>query len=62
MRLHLLPAVPREALLEVDVRDIDGLRRDGVVAAIREQAARIAERRKVCCGPSASLAVRASLL
>lgn len=40
-------AVPREALLEIDVRDIDGPRRDAVVASIREEAARIAERRKV---------------
>lgn len=44
---HSTAAVPREALLEVDVRDIDGTRRDAVVAAIREEAARIAQRRKV---------------
>ena len=41
------PAVPREALLEIDIRDTDGPRRDSVVAAIREEAGRIAERRKV---------------
>ncbi|KAL4419542.1 hypothetical protein ABPG77_006873 [Micractinium sp. CCAP 211/92] len=40
-------SVPREALLEIDVRDIDGPRRDAVVAAIRERAARIAAQRKV---------------
>lgn len=48
-------AVPREARLEIDVRDIDGTRRDGVVAAIRAKAAEIADKRKVgsclrsCC-------------
>ncbi|KAI3424303.1 hypothetical protein D9Q98_009857 [Chlorella vulgaris] len=40
-------SVPREAVLEIDVRDIDGGRRDGVVAAITAEAASIAERRKV---------------
>jgi hypothetical protein len=40
-------AVPREARLEIDVRDIDGPRRDSVVAAIRAEAAAIAQRRKV---------------
>ena len=44
-RLHF--AVPREAQLEIDVRDIDGPRRDGVLAAIQAEAAAIAARRKV---------------
>lgn len=48
---HITPpclhfAVPREALLETDVRDIDGPRRDGVLAAIQAEAAAIAARRK----------------
>ena len=40
-------AVPREASLEIDIRDIDGPRRDGVVAAVKAAAEEIAERRKV---------------
>lgn len=40
-------SVPREALLEIDIRDIDGPRRDGVVAAVKEAAEKIADRRKV---------------
>ncbi|KAI7836995.1 hypothetical protein COHA_009177 [Chlorella ohadii] len=40
-------SVPRETALEIDVRDIDGPRRDGVLAAIKAKAAAIAERRKV---------------
>lgn len=66
-------SVPREALLEIDIRDIDGPRRDSVVAALREEAARIAERRKVrhsvdvinqdppaTCGDNVVAAVQAS--
>eukprot|EP00887_Chlorella_sp_A99_P008244 scaffold12.g8244.t1 len=40
-------SVPREALLEIDVRDTDGARRDDVVALIKAEAARIAARRRV---------------
>eukprot|EP00884_Botryococcus_braunii_P015517 jgi/Botrbrau1/2649/Bobra.0203s0003.1 len=40
-------SVPREAVLEIDVRDIQGPRRDDVVAAILEAAQEIAERRGV---------------
>lgn len=40
-------SVPRRAVLEIDVRDIDGPRRDGVVASIRQEAETIALRRKV---------------
>lgn len=40
-------SVPREARLGIDVRDIDGARRDGVVASILESAAAIAEKRRV---------------
>ena len=50
-RLELSPnavnSVPRGALLEIDVRDIDGARRDATVAAIVKEAAAIAKRRKV---------------
>ncbi|KXZ51996.1 hypothetical protein GPECTOR_10g1018 [Gonium pectorale] len=40
-------SVPREARLAIDIRDIDGPRRDSVVAAVLESAREIAERRKV---------------
>eukprot|EP00963_Diacronema_lutheri_P000270 scaffold17_cov354-Pavlova_lutheri.AAC.42 len=40
-------SVPREALLEIDVRDIDGPRRDKVVAKILSAAESIAATRKV---------------
>lgn len=40
-------AVPREAALEIDVRDIDGPRRDGVLSAVKAEAAAVAARRKV---------------
>jgi ureidoglycolate amidohydrolase len=40
-------SVPRESRLELDVRDIDVARRDGVVAALRAEAAAIAARRGV---------------
>jgi len=40
-------SVPRRTRLEVDVRDIDLVRRDGVLAAIRDAAAAIASRRGV---------------
>ncbi|KAL6767627.1 hypothetical protein ACKKBF_B35990 [Auxenochlorella protothecoides x Auxenochlorella symbiontica] len=40
-------SVPREAALEVDVRDVDADRRDGVVAEVLAEAARIAEARRV---------------
>ncbi len=40
-------SVPRDATLEIDVRDIDGPRRDKVVAAITAAAAAIAKRRNV---------------
>lgn len=43
-------SVPRDAILDIDVRDIDLERRDGVLQAILDQAKVIAERRKVCCG------------
>lgn len=46
-KVHPSAAVPREAALEIDVRDIDGLRRDGVLAAVKGEAAAIATRRKV---------------
>lgn len=56
-------AVPREALLEVDVRDIDGARRDSVVAAIKAEAAHIAARRRVraACYSRASQALRLAM-
>ena len=54
LRLSMLRAsllshspVPREAVLEIDVRDIDGPRRDGVLASIKAEAQAIAARRKV---------------
>ena len=31
---NVLNSVPREARLEIDIRDIDGPRRDGTVAAV----------------------------
>lgn len=40
-------SVPRGALLEIDVRDIDGERRDTTVAAIVAEVAAIAGRRNV---------------
>jgi ureidoglycolate amidohydrolase len=40
-------SVPREARLELDVRDVDAARRDGIVAALRAEAAAIAARRGV---------------
>lgn len=40
-------SVPREAVLEIDIRDIDGDRRDRVVAAVKAEAQRIAENRAV---------------
>ena len=40
-------SIPREAKLEIDVRDIDGARRDTVVAAAVAAAAEIASRRGV---------------
>lgn len=40
-------SVPRDASLEIDVRDIDGPRRDGVVAAVKQAAEAIADKRKV---------------
>ena len=47
--LQVLPgavnSIPREVRLEIDVRDIDGARRDGVLAAIRAAAKAAAERR-----------------
>jgi N-carbamoyl-L-amino-acid hydrolase len=38
-------SIPSRALLEIDVRDIDGERRDAVVAAIQAEASEIAARR-----------------
>lgn len=38
-------SIPREVRLEIDVRDIDGTRRDGVLAAIRKAAQAAAARR-----------------
>ena len=50
-RMELSPnavnSVPRGAVLEIDVRDIDGERRDATVASIVKEAAAIAKRRKV---------------
>lgn len=40
-------SVPRDAHLAIDIRDTDGPRRDGVVAAVLRSAAEIAEKRKV---------------
>lgn len=40
-------SVPRGAVIEVDIRDIDGTRRDKTVAAIVAEMAVIAARRKV---------------
>lgn len=40
-------SVPRDATLEIDVRDVDLERRDGVVATIKATAAEIASRRRV---------------
>ncbi|EFJ52855.1 hypothetical protein VOLCADRAFT_55680, partial [Volvox carteri f. nagariensis] len=40
-------SVPRDARLAIDIRDIDGPRRDGVVSAVLESAEEIAKRRKV---------------
>lgn len=40
-------SVPRDASLEIDVRDIEGARRDGVVNEILAAAAEIAKRRDV---------------
>lgn len=40
-------SVPREAYLGIDIRDIDGTRRDRVVSAVIASANKIAERRKV---------------
>ncbi|WP_438481523.1 M20 family metallo-hydrolase [Oleiharenicola lentus] len=46
--VHVLPgavnSIPREVKLEIDVRDIDGARRDGVLVAIRAAAKTAAER------------------
>ena len=44
---NAINSVPREASMEIDVRDIDLARRDAVVGAIRKEAASIAERRRV---------------
>ena len=38
-------SIPREVRLEIDIRDIDGTRRDGVLAAIRTAAQAAAARR-----------------
>ena len=50
-RMELSPnavnSVPRGAVLEIDVRDIDGERRDATVASIVKEAAAIAKRRRV---------------
>ncbi|KAK9819221.1 hypothetical protein WJX74_007312 [Apatococcus lobatus] len=67
-------SVPREASLEVDIRDIDGARRDQVVAAVRKAAGAIAGKRKVrhevevvnqddpaTCGSEVTSAVAASV-
>ncbi|KAK2078866.1 hypothetical protein QBZ16_002556 [Prototheca wickerhamii] len=40
-------SVPREAALEIDIRDIDADRRDRLVADVLEAAKKVAERRKV---------------
>ncbi|GIL88575.1 hypothetical protein Vretimale_15306 [Volvox reticuliferus] len=40
-------SVPRDARLAIDIRDIDGPRRDGVVAAVLNSAEQIADQRKV---------------
>jgi ureidoglycolate amidohydrolase len=38
-------SIPREVRLEIDIRDIDGMRRDGVLAAVRTAAQAAAARR-----------------
>lgn len=40
-------SVPRGAVVEIDIRDIDGTRRDKTVAAIVAEVAAIAQRRRV---------------
>ena len=40
-------SVPRGAVLEIDIRDIDRDRRDGVVRSVQDRAAEIAKRRGV---------------
>ena len=40
-------SVPRNAVLEIDIRDIDGTRRDSTVAAIVKEVGDIAKRRRV---------------
>jgi ureidoglycolate amidohydrolase len=40
-------SIPRDVLMEIDVRDMDGLRRDRVLDRIRESAARFGEERGV---------------
>ena len=40
-------SVPRSAVLEIDIRDIDGARRDATVAAIVKEVGAIAKRRRV---------------
>ena len=40
-------SVPREAVLDIDIRDIDKARRDSIVQSVKEAAAGIAKRRRV---------------
>lgn len=47
VRPNAVNSVPREAILEIDVRDIDEARRDAVVASIENRARAIAASRKV---------------
>ncbi|CAM6106835.1 unnamed protein product [Calypogeia fissa] len=49
MEIHpgAVNSIPRQAHLEIDVRDIDGKRRDNVVTKIRQSAFTIAEKRNV---------------
>ena len=50
---NIYNAVPRSVRLDIDIRDSDGARRDGVVQAAIEGAAEIAAARK--CGHSAEI-------
>ena len=47
IRPNTVNSVPREAKLEIDIRDTDAKRRDEVVAAVIQSAKDIAERRGV---------------
>ena len=42
-------SVPREARIEIDIRDIDLARRDGVVQSVLDKVKAVAEERGVSC-------------